>query len=274
MRCLYIIFILFFLNACTKVELGYRLAPRSTMSKLDDFFEFKSERFKKVRSQLDEDFKANRMQVGQLVDSHVDEILNLGNKPDVTAADFNALLKSMQKTRAALVNLFKGSFTLVIADLTADEVSSMDQLSTKKFKEQDKKLLDKEEFIEKQIDSFESIMDFLFDSASDEQIAIYQQFINENYNFFVAQSEFRKGFVKKFDALANNKIELLDYVMKYYAGDPSTRNQGQLQQLNLFNEKLYEVMAKIWNSASKKQKENLKDNMLNLKTELNKMVVN
>lgn len=274
MRFTTIFILLFLIIGCTKVELGYRLAPRSTMSKLDDFFDFKSERFKKIRSQLDEDFKNNKGQVGQLVTGHVDEILILNRKSEASTADFKVLVGSMQKTRGSLISLFKGSFTVVIADLTVDEVTSLDQFSAKKFKEQDAKLSDKEEFLEKQIDSFKKIMDFLFDSATKEQFAIYEKFATDNYDFFLAQAEFRKGFIKKFDSLSSSKPELLDYVMQYYAGDASTRTPEQLKRLNLFSTDLHEMMAKIWKSISEKQKGNLNSNMLNLKDELNKMVVN
>lgn len=269
-----IFILLFLILGCTKVELGYRLAPRSTMSKLDDFFDFKSERFKKIRSQLDEDFKNSRSQVGQLVTGHVDEILILNRKSELSAADFKVLMESMQKTRGSLISLFKGSFTVVIADLTVEEVTSLDQFSSKKFKEQDEKLSDKVEFLEKQADSFEKVMDFLFDSATKEQIAIYEKFVTDNYDFFLAQAEFRKGFIKKFESLSSRKPDLLDYVMRYYAGDASTRTPEQLIRLNLFSVDLHEVMAKIWKSVSAKQKENLNSNMLSLKNELNKMVVN
>lgn len=243
------------------------------MSKLDDFFEFKSDRFKKVRSQLDEDFKANRSQVGQLVTVHVNEILVLGQKAEINSVDIKILLDSMQKTRTTLIFLFKGSFNVVIADLSVDEMTSLDQISTQKFKDQDEKLSDKEEFLKKQINSFEKGMDFLFDSATKEQIAIYEKFINDNYDFFLTQAEFRKGFIKKFESLVTTKPKLLDYVMKYYAGDSTSRTPDQLKRLNLFSAELNEVMSKIWKASTAKQKENLNSNMLDLKGELNKFAV-
>ncbi len=274
MKLLTTFILLFCLFSCTKVELGYRLAPRATMSKLDDFFEFKSDRFKKVRSQLDQDFKANRARVGQLVTTQVDEILVLNRKPEINSADIKMLLDSAQKTRATLISLFKGSFTVVIADLSANEITSLDQIVTRKLKEQDEKLSDKEQFSEKQIASFKKVIDFFFDSVTKEQITIYEKFIHDNYNFFLAQAEFRKGFIKKFNSLATKKPELLDYVMKYYAGDSSTRTPDQLKKLDQVAAELNEVIAKLWQVSTTKQKENLNLNMLNLKDELNKFAVN
>lgn len=271
MRILFLA-VIFFFSACTKLNFGYRLAPRSMMSKLDDTFDFKSDRFKQVRSQLDVDFKSNRTQVAKAVLNHVDEILLLVSKNEASENDFKTLMNSMQSSRILLISLFKNSFATVINDLTSKEIKNLDEFSNKKFKEQDKKISEKNNYQEKQMSSFENVMDFLFDSVNKDQLAIYNQFINQHHDFYVKQLGFRKEFSKKFDTLADKKSELLIYVMNYYAGDPSVRSPEQQKQLEDFAAELHKMMLKVWNASTPKQKDKLKENMQDFQIELKEMM--
>ncbi len=269
---IFLLVLIFFVTACTKLNFGYRLAPRSMMSKLDNTFNFKSDRFKQVRSQLDVDFKKNRTQVAKIVLNHVDEILLLSSKNEVSENDFKALLNSMQSSRVQLINLFKNSFETVLNDLTVKEIESLDEFSNKKFKEQDKTISEKDRYQKKQMNSFESVMEFLFDSVNNDQETIYSQFIDQHHDFFIKQLNYRKDFNKKFDALADKKPELLIYVMNYYAGESSVRTIDQQKELDEFSTELHEMMLKIWRSSTAKQKRYLKENMLELQSELTEMM--
>lgn len=269
---IFFLILIFFITACTKLNFGYRLAPRSMMSKLDDAFSFKSDRFKQVRSQLDVDFKTNRTQVAKIALSHVEEIIQLSRKNEIAENDFKVLLNSMQSSRVLMISLFKNSFETVLKDLTAKEIESLDEFSDKKLKENDEKIADKDSYLEKQVDFFEKLMDFLFDSANKEQLVIYTQFLNQQHDFFIKQLSYRKDFSKKFDALADRKSELLIYVMNYYAGESSIHSSEQQKELDFFAAELYQMMLKIWKTTSPKQKENLKENMLDLQEELREMI--
>ena len=274
MKLIALILIFFLVAACTKLELGYRLAPRSMMSKLDDSFDFSSDRFKQIKSKLDDDFKINRIQVAQLVTKHVDYILVLAEKKEVGAPDLKLLMNSVQKTRGELVNLFRPTFGLVITNLNGDEIKSLDEFSKKKFKEQDKKLSEKEDYIEKQLDTFEKVMDFLFDSSSKEQVLVYQHFVEENYDYYVQQAEQRKIFAKRFESLIGNRAQLLDYVLNYYAGDPSSRAEAHQKRVVEMSEKFNTLLERVWVTLTPKQKTKLKENMLDLKEELNSLIKN
>lgn len=242
------------------------------MSKLDDTFNFKSERFNQVRSKLDEDFKANRAQVAGLLLSHVDELSILASKTEVTRTDFKALMDSIQRTRGSLINLFKKSFEIVIQNLTAEEIQNLDKFSLKKLKEDDKKIALKDDYLEKQLDSFEKVMDFLFDSTNKSQREIYNQFLTDNYAFFEAQSESRKAFVKKFDSLTSKKEQLLTFVMKYYEGDDSIKDLTEVRNKETFSNNFNEVLFKVWTASSSKQRNYLKNSLMDLKEDLKKMV--
>ena len=274
MKLITISLIFLLLAACTKLEWGYRLAPRSMMSKLDDSFNFNSDRFKQIKNQLDDDFKTNRIQVAQLVMKHVDEIFVFAEKKEVAASDFKTLMNSMQTTRGQLVRLFKPTFDVVITNLNGDEITSLDKFSKKKFKELDKKLSEKEDYIEKQIDTFEKVMDFLFDSSSKEQVLIYKQFVEENYEYYLEQAEQRKIFVKKFESLISSKDQLVDFVLNYYAGDSSTRTEKHQKKTVEISEKFNSLLERIWVTLTPKQKANLKENLLNLKNELTSLMKN
>ena len=133
---------------------------------------------------------------------------------------------------------------------------------------------EKESYLEKQISSFEKVMDFLFDSANKDQLTIYDQFINEHYSFFKEQLDYRKAFIQKFESLTDSKPELLTYVMNYYAGDSSVHTNEQQKKLDDFSRDLYKMMLKVWNTSTVKQKDKLKENMLDLQSELTDMTKN
>lgn len=272
MKMLYALILIFFITACTKVNFGYRLAPGSMMSTLDDTFNFKSERLKQVRSQLDLDFKTNRTQVAKVILNLVDDALLLANKKKIVEDDFKLLLNSVQNTRSAVVQLFKGSFETVINDLTSKEIENLSEFTIKKTNEAAKEISEKDNYLEKQLNSFEKLMKFLFDSANKDQLNIYNQFIIDHYDLFKEQLEYRKNFIKKFDSLIATKPELLKYVMNYYAGDLSVHSVEQQKSLDNLAVHLYKMMLKVWNASTDKQKDALKENLQDLRSQLLDMI--
>ena len=193
------------------------------------------------------------------------------SKNEVVESDFKALLSSIQSSRVLLVQMFKNSFETVIKDLTLREIENMDGFSNKKFKEQDKKMSEKNNYLEKQMNSFEKVMDFLFDSVNKDQLTIYEQFITEHFGFFKEQLDYRKAFIQKFESLTNSRPELLTYVMNYYAGDSSVHTIDQQKKSDDFSRDLYKMILKVWNASTAKQKEKLKENMTDLRAELTDM---
>lgn len=55
--CLSLILALF---SCSKLETGLQLAPRFATSKIDDAFDFKSEKLSQIRKQIDQDIHESK----------------------------------------------------------------------------------------------------------------------------------------------------------------------------------------------------------------------
>lgn len=259
---------LLFISACTKFEIGYQLAPRWVSNRLDDAFDFSSARLKEIRSQLNEDFKKNHRAVAELVTKHADELLALAEKKEVLPKDCKNIVDSIYQSRKDLLILFKPSVDMVLKNLSVAESKKLNEYSEKKFKESDEKLAEKEDYIKKQLKTFDKIMDFLFDSASNEQTKMYENFVIKNFDYYVVQEESRKTFLKKFNVLLQDKNELVDFVIKYYASDISVQSDNYQKKHAVFLNSLYDFKAKIWHSCSDKQKKAFTKNLLALKEEV------
>ena len=244
------------------------------MSRLDDSFDFKSDRYKQVRQQVEKDFENNRSHLAHLAATHVDEITSLSHKKETTAQDFEKLYTSLQKSRVQLIRLFLGSFRSVIHELTPEESENLKIFFAKKSMESEKKISRKSTFIEKQMGTFEKFMDFFFDGTNDNQRIIYRQFLNENYDFFIAQIAAKKSFAKRFADLFQEKENLLAFVVQYYSGTPSAKDPAIQAEYQQFIENLFVVQNKIWLASDQKQKDDLAENLLNLKKQLQLLAKN
>ena len=261
--CLILIF-----TSCTKFEVGYQLAPRYISNQLDDAFDFKSKRLKEIRAQLNIDFQKNHKDIALLVIKHIDEFLALAEKKSVSANDFKINLDSIYSSRKQLNTLFKPSVDIVLLNLSSEEVKNLNTFSLKKFKESDEKILEQKEFVKKQLKTFQKIMDFLVDGASDNQDQIYKDFVVKNYNYFLTQEEERKTFLKKFYVLFTNKPELVTYVLNYYSGIVSAQSLEYQKEHVAFLSALYDVEFKVWQSLSEKQKKAFRKNLKELRDEV------
>lgn len=274
MKKMWFLLICIFWVSCTKVEIGYRLAPRAVMSKLDDAFDFNNARFKQIRAELDKDFKKNRIAVAAAALTHVEEINRLAKIKNISKMDIKIFFESLQKSRGTLLVKFKSSFVTLLDGLSADEAVSFNKFSEKKIKENEKNILKKDVFINKKMLTYKKVMNFLFDFSTKEQTAIFERFLQNNYDFFVSHEEYKKEFVKKFNSLVSNKPALTVYVLAYYSGADALRSQLQQSQLNQFEENLYAAAVQIWRLNTAKQKENLSINMNKLSKELLRMQTN
>lgn len=261
-----------FIFGCNKIEFGYQqIAPRVVMSRLDDSFDFKSDRFNQIRLQVEADFKKNQKGVASTVNKNLDEFLALTEKKDLSPADFKINFESVHTTQKYLIDLFKPSFEEVLKSLSKEEFAHLNTFSKEKFDEAEKLLNKKEDFFEKQISSFEKVMDFLFDSYTREQTGLYTKFLEKNYSFSVYQLEVRRCFMQNFEAKLSTKDQLIDYTLKYYSGDPSIRLPEHEKKQQAFLDSFFEFEFQIWTSTSEKQKAYFKKKILSLKEEFSKL---
>ncbi|MBC7465251.1 MAG: hypothetical protein H7256_04610 [Bdellovibrio sp.] len=245
----------FFIFGCNKIEFGYKqVAPRVVINRLDDSFDFKSDRFNQIRLQVDSDFKKNQKDVAKAVHKNLDELLVLSESKNLAATDFNKNFESLHATQKYLIDLFKPSFEEVLNSLSKEEFDHLNNFSKEKFTEAEKLISNKEDYFEKQISSFENVMDFLFDSSTDEQVRLYKKFLEDNYSFSVYQVDVRRRFMQNFEAKLPTKDQLIDYTLKYYSGDPSIRLPEHEKKQQAFLNFFFELEYQIWKSTNDKQK--------------------
>lgn len=256
------------LVGCSRVELGYKLAPRIIVNRLDDAFDFNSDRFNQVRLQIESDFKKNKKEATSAAIKNIDQILAFSEKKDLTISDFKENLQSLQNTEKYLITLLKPTFEELLKNLSKEEFNNLTSYTKDKFEKADKLLATKDDFLEKQMDGFETMMDFFFDSSTKEQKELYKQFLAQHYDYFLYQIEVRKNFLKNFEAKLNTKPELLDYTLKYYSGDPTIRTPEHQAKQIAFLESACQIQFQIWNTITEKQKVHFRKTLNSLKDEL------
>lgn len=271
MRLIVAIFITLLVVGCSKVKLGYQMAPRVLINRIDDAFDFNSDRFNKIRLQLENDFKANRKDAVATLTKNIDDVLALSAQKTVTKADIKNLFDSFQKTQRSLVTYLTPTIEQTLKDLSTEEFQHLKKHSYEKFDEADKKILKKEDFLEKQTSSFEDTLEFFFDSATKEQLGIYRKFAEANYDYFVYQIEVRRNFMKTFEARLSDKKDLLDYTLKYYSGDPSIRSPEYQSKYLAFMDNVISLQFEIWQTTTEKQRNYFQETLRAIKKDLSEL---
>lgn len=256
-----------FVVACTKVELGYRLAPRTMMGRLDNSFSFESERFDQIKSVLDKDFAQNKPAVAKKTLHLIDELFKFSDRKEISPQEAQSFLVTLQNSRIDLVNLFKPSFSEVIGRLSPVEIKNLVDYSNEKISEQETLMTKREKFVDKQLNSFEKVMDFLFDAATNQQEKIYETFVAENQDFYRMQLQGRRNFVNKFST-TQQKSELVEFALAYYSGLAATRTAEHNRIYQKTEANLTTTIAKIWETLTDKQRKNFKENLLDLRAEV------
>ncbi|MEQ1723380.1 MAG: hypothetical protein ABL930_09410, partial [Pseudobdellovibrio sp.] len=198
----------------------------------------------------------------------IDQLLVLSEKPSPTKADFENIFNNLRALQKKAVAFFKPSISVVVNSLSKKEFEHMKELTEERFKKGDERLLDTEKFKAHAFENFEKNMGILFDDTSDQQKKIYLSFIDANYDFYKLQIDARKDFMKKFELLLDNKPELLDFTLKYYAGEDSTKTPDYIKKQNQFFDNAYQLQLDIWNANNEKQKNEFRKTLNEIKQEL------
>lgn len=260
-----------FFFSCSRVELIYQFAPKVAADKVDESFDFKSERYKEVRQQIDSDLKTNKVLIIRNINELIDALSALSIKENLSLKDLQDLSLDIRRKQKILVNLFQPSFEKVILNLNEQEVKNLSNYSAKTFEKNDEQLREHKPFVDKRLEGFVKLMDYFFDKATSEQKAIYGDFIRNNFEYFKSQSTARREFVAQFNWPIQNKEALKTYVMQYYSGDRSVRSTSYAAQLATFEKNLIQLQLDLWKTLDKKQKDYFRVKLITLKTDLLKL---
>lgn len=268
MKYITLLLTILFLGACNKLELAMDFAPRLIANNLDDTFDFTSERYSRIKNSIEKDIQQNKNVAVDEVIKSLDQLLLMADKNKVTKADFENNIADLKVLQKRAVGLFSRSIEEVVNSLTKKEFDHMKEVSAERFAKSDERLLDPKKFKKHAVDRFENNMELFFDDVTDEQIKMYETFIDNNYEFYKLQIDFRKESIKKFELLLDNKEQLLDYTLKYYSGDDSVKPEIYVKKQKQFFDNANQLQVDIWNSTSADQKKEFKKTLIELKTEI------
>jgi len=156
-----------FFFSCSRVELLYQFAPKVAADKVDEAFDFKSERYKEVRHQIEADLKTNKVIIIRNINDLIDTLSEMSIKEDLSLKDFQNLSVDIRQKQKILVALFKPSFEKTILNLSEDEVKNLSKYSAKTLEKSDEQLREHKPFVDKRLEGFEKLMDYFFDKATE-----------------------------------------------------------------------------------------------------------
>ncbi len=268
MKYFIILILSIFFSSCSKLEVALDFAPRFVANKLDESFDFSRERYSNVKKTIENDIQKNKKEAIEDVVKSIDQLLMLSEKPALAQADFENNFNHLRVLQKKAVTFFKPSISEVVSFLSKKEFEHMKEVTEERFKKNDERLLDIEKFKTYKFENFEKNMDILFNDTNEQQKKIYFSFIDANYDFYKLQIAARQDFLNKFELLINNKPELLDYILKYYAGDDSTKTSDFIKKQNQFFINAYQLQLDIWNASSEKQKNEFRKTLNEIKQDL------
>lgn len=268
MRYLLLIITAVFISACSKLELAVDFAPRFIANNLDDTFDFSAERYSAIKKSIEKDIQKNKKQAVEEIAKGIDQLLVLSEKNKVSKADFENNINDLKVLQKKAIGFFTPSITEVVNSLSKKEFDHMKEVTEEKFAKADERLLDQKKFKKHALESFEKNMELFFDDVTDEQVKIYETFIENNYEYYKLQIDFRKDFLKNFEEKLDNKLELLSYTIKYYSGDDSVKPTDFVKKQKQFFDNANQLQADIWNATSDDQRKEFRNTLNELKDEL------
>ena len=260
-----------FFFSCSRVELIYQFAPKVAADKVDEAFDFKSERYKEVRHQIEADFKINKVLIIRNINELIDVLSVLSIKENLTLKDLQDFSADVRRKQKTLIVLFQLSFEKVILNINEQEVKNLSKYTVESFEKIDEQLREHKPFIDKRVEGFVKLMDYFFNNATSEQKALYGDFVRKNFEYYKSQSTARREFVAQFNWPIQNKETLKNYVMQYYSGDSSVRSTSYAARLAIFEKNLIQLQYDLWKTLDKKQKDYFRVKLITLKTDLLKL---
>ena len=258
-------------SSCSKLDLAYDFAPKFVTDSLEENFNFSSERYNQVKDVLAVDFKINKQIIKTEVLLQIEKLLVLAEAPELSEKQLKDFIIEAKTAQKKLAELFRPTFEVVINDLNVKEFSNMKEKSNERFIKIEERLADQKKYKEKALESFEDNMENFFDSVSDEQKKIYEDFIDVNFDYYRDQLEFRKSTLLKFESLLEKKTDFLNYAYKFYTADDSIKTPQFLKKQEAYLNNTYVVVGKLWKSLSAEQRKEFKTMLSDLKNDISSL---
>lgn len=268
MKIYALILVILFLSACSRIDLVLSYAPRYIVNEIDDAFDLSSERYKKIKSVIADDINKNKNIFLSEIVVQIEYLLLLTDKKDLSADEVKYIFNEIKELQKRLIIQFKPTFSIVLLPLSQAELDHLNIYTTEKFSKSDEKFKDRQKYYKNYFKMYDHYMDIFFNGSNNEQEKSFKDFLNTNYEYFKLQNQIRKDFVKQFGILFKKKENLLEYTMKYYAGDNDIKSEEYLKKQKIFYSNIMTFFRGFWKEASVDQKLYFRKKLINIKDEM------
>ena len=258
--------------SCSKIETGLNFAPRIATSKIDDAFDFKSEKLSTIRKQIDADIQASKKSLAQKLISHIDTLEKYSKQPEITKKEMITFFDDWADTQTALFESFRKSADVTLKNLTPEEVENFKAYSEKKYGEETALAKDKKAFLKKKRQTFEKNYDLFFDGLTSEQEKMLTVFLDDHLDYFIQRILYRQKFSDEFYMKIKSQDLVLDTILSHYSG----KKLSAITDLPLkhYLDQFFDFQVALWKNATEKQKNYFRKILGDYKDQLKKIVGN
>ncbi len=173
-------------------------APRLVANRIDDAFDFSSQKKDQVRESLKIEIKENRkylatnlISIFKLIEQ---KVLKENPTPSSLIETFNVLAKFEREA----LQKFKGTVQVTLSHLSRKEIENFRDFQIKKIEDDVNNIATSEKLNEKIYDRYESFFEFFLDSLNEDQKVEIKNFIKIHEPYYRYQNSQRKLYIEKF----------------------------------------------------------------------------
>lgn len=264
--------IFLFLTSCSRMDVAVSLAPRFIANEIDEALDLDSDRYKKIKTTIAADIDRNKDPLFTEVNIMIDQLLVLTEKKELSSDELKFIFREFKELQKRTVYAFKASFSEVLLPITRPEVKALNIYLKEKSEKQNETFSDRNKYLRHFFKSYDHYVDLLFDSGSREQEALYREFLNANLDYFKMRNHSRFAGNRQFETLFERKADLLDYNLKFYAGEATTKSEEFIKRQDNYNESMLVFASRFWGLTSLGQKNYFRKYLTNLKEDLKKLI--
>lgn len=254
------------------MDVAVSLAPRFIANEIDEALDLDSDRYKKIKTTIATDIDRNKNPLFTEIISLIDQTLILTEKKELTVDDLRFLFHEFKELQKRTVYAFKPSFSEVLLPITRIEISALNSYLKEKNEKHNETLSDRNKYFRHYFKNYDRYVEMLFDSGSREQEGFFRELLEANLDYFKMRNQSRFAGNKQFENLFEKKADLLDYILRFYAGEAATKSAEFVKRQDIYNDSMLVFASRFWGVSSLAQKNHFRKYLTNLKDELKKLI--
>lgn len=243
------------LLACSRLDWAISLAPRILSAKIDEAFDFPSQKNRQIRSSIETILDDQKKEAGQKL-AQIISILESEAQAGLNSKNIILVFDELAIWQRSFLQKFLPTIHWVVDQLSQAELDHYQSFHQKKFKD----ALDEistDDDLDKQIyDKYENFFEFFIDEVRHDQKLAIREFIRNHRNYYRQQVNRRREFTEKFFRFAQEKKpdqqSLSDLVLEQFSV-PNFDTVSPAEK-KVFVEQSIELCAKIWSLTTEVQK--------------------